>query len=163
MGPKAMHTLRSALQAKGLEPAAGQPTPTKAARRNRAGGVGEFLEALEHPRKAEIEVLRSLILATDSRVQEEIKWNAPSFFITEHFATFKLQPVETVQLVLHTGAKVRPEARAIDIDDPAGLLTWAAKDRCIATFTDMNDVETKRSAFTSIIQQWISACFTTRQ
>jgi hypothetical protein len=132
---------------------------TTAARAGEAGSVSDFLATLEHPHKAAIEALRALILGTDDRVREEVKWNAPSFFITEHFATFKLRPLETVQVVLHTGARVRPDARALVIDDPAGLLKWAAKDRCVATFADMNDVESRRAAFASILRQWIEQTF----
>ncbi len=125
----------------------------------KAGSVSDFLANLEHPRKAEIEALRALILGADDRVREEVKWNAPSFYITEHFATFKLRPMETVQVVLHTGAKVRPDAKTIEIDDPAGLLKWAAPDRCVATFSDMNDVESRQTVFASIISQWIEQTF----
>lgn len=117
--------------------------------------VDAFLAALDHPRKPEIETLRALILAADPRVREGVKWNAPSFYVTEHFATFKLRPADTVQVVFHTGARVKDVARAMEIDDPAGLLTWAAPDRCVATLRDMDDVEAKRGAFTSIVRQWI--------
>lgn len=129
---------------------------TKAARTGKAGSVDDFVARLEHPRKAELEALRALILRADDRVREEIKWNAPSFYIDDHFATFKLRPLHTVQVVLHTGARARPAAKAITIEDPTGLLKWAAADRCVATFVDMSDIDAKRAAFSSIIQQWIA-------
>jgi hypothetical protein len=118
--------------------------------------VSGFLAQLEHPRKAEIELLRTLILSVDDRVGEELKWNAPSFYLSDHFATFKLQPPGTVQLVLHTGAKVRPDARAIEVDDPSRILKWPAKDRALATFSDLNDIEAKKTQFVSILKQWIA-------
>jgi hypothetical protein len=132
---------------------------TKAARVGEAGSVDDFLARLEHPRKAEIDALRALILRADERVREEIKWNAPSFYIDDHFATFKLRPLDTVQVVLHTGARVRPDAKAIAIEDPAGLLKWAAPDRCVATFSDMVAVDAGRAAFTSIVRQWIAQLY----
>ena len=76
--------------------------------------------------------------------------------LDDHFATFKLRPVETVQLMLHTGAKVKPTPTAMTINDPSGLLTWAAPDRCLATFADLDDVRTKQAAFIAILQQWIA-------
>ena len=79
----------------------------------------------------------------------------PSFALTEHFATFKLRPVETVHVVFHTGAKVRPDSTGIAIDDPAGLLRWAAPDRCMATFSDMQDIVAKATALGSIVNHWI--------
>ncbi len=84
--------------------------------------VDAFLARLDHPLKPEIEAVRAIILGADPRITESIKWNAPSFALTEHFATFELRPVETVQVVFHTGAKVRPGRSGIAIDDPAGLL-----------------------------------------
>ena len=118
--------------------------------------IPAFIAALDHPRRAEIEAVRALILGADPWVREEVKWNAPSFFIDEHFATFKLRPAATVQVVLHTGAKVRPDAGPVAADDPAGLLAWAAPDRCVATFKDAADVEARGDAFVSIVRQWIA-------
>lgn len=84
-----------------------------------------------------------------------MKWNAPSFYITEHFATFKLRPAATVQVVFHTGAKRKADTRSIRIDVPAGLLQWPAKDRCVATLSDMRELEAKKDAFEHIVKQWI--------
>lgn len=117
--------------------------------------VDDFMARLAHPLKAEIGVLRGAVLSADSRIKESVKWNAPSFYITEHFATFKLRPQETVQIVLHRGAKVRTDGLGAAIEDPARILTWAAKDRCVATFSDMNDVEANKSALITIVQAWI--------
>jgi len=121
-----------------------------------SGGVDAFMSGLDHPRKTEIEALRKIILGVDRRIEESIKWNAPSFAIGEHFVTFKLRPVESVQIVFHTGAKAKPRAGAIAIDDPGALLAWAAPDRCIATLTSLSDIRAKKSALVAIAKQWIA-------
>ncbi len=124
-----------------------------------AGSAGEadaFMAALEHPKKAEIEALRKLIRAADKRIQEGVKWNAPSFFIEDHFATLKLFPPDKVQVVLHTGAKAKSNSATMKVDDPAKLLKWAAKDRCVATFANLKDIEAGKAAFTAILKQWIA-------
>jgi len=118
--------------------------------------VDAYLAALDHPRKREIETVRSLVVRADPRVREEVKWNAPSFFIDEHFATFRLRPGDTMQVVLHTGAKVKPGAGPIAIDDPAGLVRWAAPDRGVVTFGDMQDIASKEEAFVALLRQWIA-------
>lgn len=123
---------------------------------NRTNSVNEFMARLDHPRKAEIEAVRAILLSADPTIQESIKWNAPSFSITEHFATFKLRPTETVQVVLHTGAKVKPTSTAMEIDDPAGLIQWATKDRGMVVFADMQHITAKQRAFATIVQQWIA-------
>lgn len=117
--------------------------------------VNTFMTALEHPLKAEIETVRAIILDTDLRITERIKWNAPSFYFKDDFATFKLRPMQTVQIVLHTGAKVKENPKEIQINDPSGLLKWAAKDRCVVTFLDMQDIASKKTAFVAILKQWI--------
>jgi len=130
--------------------------PTGRARAPAVDDIDTFLERLEHPRTAEIALLRSRILAADPRIRESGKWNAPSFALDDHFATFKLRPVTTVQLVLHTGAKVKSSPTVMVIDDPSGLLTWVAPDRCLATFVDLDDVRAKQAALVAILQQWIA-------
>lgn len=118
--------------------------------------VNRYMAALEHPRKAEIEALRALILGVDPRITESVKWNAPSFAIADHFATMRLHPNDMLQIVFHTGAKVKPDAKAMKIEDPDGLLKWAAKDRALATLDDAADLAAKRAALVSIVQQWIA-------
>ena len=126
---------------------------------NRALGntneVDGFMAQLAHPHKDAIQEVRALVLSADPRVNERIKWNAPSFFIDDDFATFKLQPPSTIQLVLHTGAKVKSQLRTFSIDDPHKLLKWAAGDRCVLTLTSAEHAQQMREAVASIIKQWI--------
>jgi hypothetical protein len=67
--------------------------------------LGSFLATLDHPRKKEIFALRKIISGVDPTIGEDIKWNAPSFHTTEHFATFHPRHTDGVQLVLHLGAE----------------------------------------------------------
>lgn len=122
----------------------------------RAGDVAAYMERLDHPRKPEIEAVRAIVLGADPGIGEGVKWNAPSFHAGEHFATFKLRPRDTVQLVFHTGAKKRPDAAPVQIDDPDGWLRWAAPDRCLATISGLDDVERRRDLLTAIVRQWLA-------
>lgn len=121
-----------------------------------ATSVAQFLARTDHPHRAGIERLRELILGLDPRIGEEIKWNAPSFKLDEHFATFKLHPPKNIQLVLHTGAKGRSGARAFRIDDPDGLLTWPATDRCVLTLASGEALAAHETAVLGILRQWIA-------
>lgn len=76
--------------------------------------------------------------------------------LDEHFATFKLRPVETVQIVLHTGAKARPSPAQIMIDDPAGLLVWAAPDRAIVTFAGLEAARAHEEVLVAVVRQWLA-------
>jgi hypothetical protein len=119
--------------------------------------VDEFMSRLEHPLKEEIEVIRALILDAHSGITESIKWNAPSFYFRDYFATFHLRAKKGVQIILHRGAKVKAgDPEEITIHDEAGLLTWLASDRCSIQFYNKKDVIDNRAAFQSIINQWIT-------
>ena len=118
--------------------------------------VSAFLGTLDHPRTPEIEALRKIILGAHPDIGEGIKWNAPSFRTSEFFATFNLQAKPGVQLIFHTGAKVRASAaEGLKIDDPTGLLQWLAKDRASARFADMREVAAKRTALKRLVRAWI--------
>lgn len=119
--------------------------------------VERFLAALEHPFKAEILALRQIILAADPSISEEIKWNAPSFQTSEHFATFQLRARGAVQIILHRGAKPRdPAPESLAISDPEALLEWLSEDRASVKFRDLDEVHTRGPAFAQIIRQWIA-------
>jgi hypothetical protein len=130
---------------------------SKPARGASAGDdVEAFLDALDHPHKPEILVLRRIILGADPAIAEGIKWNAPSFRTSEWFATFHLRTKAGVQVILHFGAKVRDKSGArAAIADPESILTWLADDRASVTFRDLQDVEAKQSAFAAVIREWI--------
>ena len=121
--------------------------------------VTAFLRELDHPRKKEIEAVRRIILGVSPEIHEGIKWNAPSFRTTDYFATVNLRAKggeERVWLILHTGAKVKKTAtKGMQIADPAGLLKWLAKDRCLVTFAEGKDIQAKRVALEAIVRDWI--------
>ena len=118
--------------------------------------VDDYMAQLEHPLKPEIERLRRIILGADRGITELIKWNAPSFYFKDDFATFRLQPKGTLQIVFHKGAKAKDNStEGVPIDDPMGLLKWVAKDRCVAAFSDMEDINSKERALADIVRQWI--------
>jgi len=122
-----------------------------------AAEIEKFLKALEHPRKAELEAIRQIILGADPRIQEGIKWNTTSFYFKDWFATVGVRPdKDVVQLVLHRGAKVKDDSGAMKIDDPIGMLVWPAKDRALATFSDMNSVRKSETNLRAIVKEWMS-------
>lgn len=134
----------------------------KPVKRRRSGAsarppdVETFLAELKHPLEREILLLRSIILAADPRITESIKWNAPSFSTTEHFATFHLRAKDAVQVVLHRGAKPRPGLLMRNtIADPAALLDWRSADRATVTFHDLQEVEARRKPFADIVREWV--------
>lgn len=118
--------------------------------------VERFLSDLDHPHKEGIELLRRAILQADARIREEIKWNAPSFRLEDHFATFKLHPPRNIQIVLHTGAKPKSPAARFSLDAPAGLVKWAAPDRCVVTLESSAAARERKPEVVALVRQWIA-------
>ena len=88
-----------------------------------------FLDALAHPRRAEIDALCLVILAARPGLAVGIKWNAPSFQARgQDVVTLRVQPLPKLQVILHRGAKVKDTA-GFRFDDATRLVTMAAPDR----------------------------------
>lgn len=115
-----------------------------------------LLQELAHPHDDVIRAVRDVILSSDKAVQEGVKWNAPSYFTSEHFATFHLRGKSGVQLVLHLDAKARPGVdMPSKVSDPEKLLTWKGADRAVLHFVDVAQVRRDKKAVLAILKQWL--------
>ncbi len=118
--------------------------------------VDEFMAALVHPFKSEVQAIRKSILGAAPGIAEGIKWKAPSYRTHEYFATTNLREKEGVGVILHLGAKVRDIGPAgLAIDDPAKLLKWLAPDRASVRFMSQSDFESKKAVFENLIRSWV--------
>jgi len=137
MGPKAFGILRDALKAKGWSfKQGGDKVRKKGSPVSRTDKVEEYLRELSHPLKAEVEAVRSIIKGVDKNINEEVKWNAPSFnYKGEYLVTFNLRNPKHVHLVFHN--PLIPQVKS-------ALLEGDYKDRRMAYFVNMRDVNAKR-------------------
>lgn len=118
--------------------------------------VDQFMEDLDHPFKAEIETIRRLILAVDSEITEQIKWNGPSFcYAGDDRITFRLHPPKYIQLIFHRGAKVRTDVREFSFTDSTGLIKWITKDRGTVTFKDHHEMGSRKADLKLLVDRWI--------
>lgn len=149
---------------KAPRPAGSSPTPplrrparagSKVRRARFDAPVTQLLDALGHPRRAEIDALRALLLAAAPSIEEGVKWNAPSYRTTEWFATFHLRAKDRLQVVFHCGARSKAKAQPLRIADPEGLLQWRGTDRAIATIAPA-DVGAHGKALQAIVRAWIA-------
>jgi hypothetical protein len=123
-----------------------------------ADDVERLLADLDHPLKEGVLQLREAVLAADPDITEHVKWNAPSFVHHgEDRVTFRLQPRGRLQLIFHRGAKVRADTAAFAFDDPTGLMTWAAPDRAIVDFPDLEAVAARQEQITDLVRRWVRA------
>lgn len=118
--------------------------------------IEDFMRELEHPLKAEMQAVLELIRNTSPEISEGIKWNAPSFFCREWFATVNLRSNDAVQIILHLGAKVRTDIdERIHIKDANNLLQWLGKDRASIKFGNMAEIRKNTDDFQAIVSEWI--------
>jgi hypothetical protein len=119
-----------------------------------AVSIADYIAGLASPLREDVESLRGAILEAAEDIGEEIKWNAPSFFTGQHFATMRLNGKVPLQLILHLGVK----KSSIDCDsirDPDGLLQWLAPDRACISFSAPGSVAARLPAVQDIIRQWV--------
>jgi hypothetical protein len=120
-----------------------------------SAAVDAFMVTLDHPARAAIQRLRSLLLGADPRIAEGIKWNAPSFrYRGDDRLTFNLHPKDRIQLVFHRGAKVKDNQDFV-FEDHSSLLEWRSEDRALLTLMDMDDYRSKEQAVVSLVKQWV--------
>ncbi len=120
--------------------------------------VSEFLDKLNHPFRKEIELLRQVILSSNTKLEETIKWNGPNYSIgNDDRITMRIMPPKQVQLIFHRGAKKQEQPKQKLINDESGLLEWKENDRAVASFKTLADIETKKKELTNIITSWITA------
>lgn len=117
--------------------------------------IDTYLRAVPEPTRSALAELCRIIEASDERVRGEIKWNAPSYAIDDHFATTGVERSGGVRLVLHTGARRVGAPREVVVDDLAGLLDWKSVDRAVAVFASADDVREHEAALHTIISGWI--------
>lgn len=117
---------------------------TKKKNINDTEGVDQYMAALDHPLKAEVEAIRKIILKATKGINERVKWNAPSFFYKdEDMVTFMLRAIEHVHLVFH-----HPYIVEIQSD----LLEGDYKDRRMMYMKDKNAVTQHKQELTRIMQ-----------
>lgn len=108
---------------------------------NDTASVDAYMDALVHPLKEEIAVVRDII-KSNKKIKERVKWSAPSFFYKHDMVTFNHRQEKFVQLVFHY-------APVVTIDSP--LLTGDYKDRRLAAFKDMKEVKANKKELQRII------------
>jgi hypothetical protein len=121
--------------------------------------VSGFLDELNHPFRAEIELLRNYLMTSNNQLTENIKWNGPNYCIeNEDRITMRVQPLaKKVQLIFHRGAKKQIQPATKLIANPSKLLVWKENDRAIITFKSLDEITNAKSEFVAIVNEWISA------
>ncbi len=107
--------------------------------------VDAWFEAYENPMKPVVQRVREIILATDDRVTETVKWQAPTFVYRGNIASFYPRSRRHASLMFHQGALIPGEHPVLEGD---GATSRTAK------FADLADVEAHRPDLEAVIRAW---------
>ena len=120
-----------------------------------AQAIAVFLEPLSVDDRGMVDALRVLILSADDRLEQDFKWNAPSFRLgAEHRVTLGLVRHGGVRLVLHRGV-ARKDTSDFRFDDPDNLAAWPDKDRGVIVFQSLEEIELRREQLRSLMARWL--------
>jgi hypothetical protein len=108
--------------------------------------VDEYIQGLDNPHKDLWEDIRELILNVDPKMEEDIKWGAPTFLYKGNLATFNPRAKKFVNLTFHTGA---------EINDPDGVLEGDAKEARVFRVTNHEELIEKRAGLEVVVKNWI--------
>lgn len=121
--------------------------------------VDAWLDEQSHDLTAAARVLRAAIFRAVPNAVESIKWKAPNFATDDDFATFSMRRPGVLQVILHTGAAVKPHAPRIEVGELGALVPhwrWASHNRAVITFTSAEQVEENRDALERVVRDWVA-------
>jgi hypothetical protein len=113
--------------------------------RNENPEVTRWFDEFEHPLKAEMLRVREIILMTDERMEESVKWSAPTFAYEGNLASFQPRAKQFVSLMFHRGSEIPGKHPLLEGD--AALVR-------IARFADLDKVDNKRGELEAIVRDW---------
>ena len=116
--------------------------------------VDAVLVSRAHPLPSTIGAIRAVLLAVPD-VVESVKWNSPNYALRDDFATLSMRRDAAVQVVLHTGAKPKPEHPQIVIDPLPGFAKWADRNRAVLTFTADGLSEHELGELRRVVAAWV--------
>ena len=71
--------------------------------------VDEWFAAYDNPRKDVVLYMRKVILQSDGRIEESIKWKSPTFTYKGNIASFNPRSKQHASLMFHTGSSIPGE------------------------------------------------------
>ncbi len=113
---------------------------------NKNPTVDAWFDDYDNPQKDGVARVREIILATDDRITESIKWKAPTFEYKGNIASFFPRAKKHVSLMFHQGASIPGDHPLLEGDGDTARN---------AKFADLADIEAKRPQLEAVIRAWI--------
>ncbi len=106
--------------------------------------VDDWFKSCDLPHKEAMQRVRQIILATDPRIEESIKWKTPTFAFRGNIASFS-PAKKFVSLMFHRGAEIPGEHTRLQGD---GRLVRTMR------FKDLEEVEQSQGELEAVIRAW---------
>lgn len=107
--------------------------------------VVEWFSDLDHPLKEVMRQVREIIMLADARMEESIKWSAPTFAYGGNLASIQPRATKFVSLMFHRGSEI-PGAHPL-LEGDAALVR-------IMRFGDLDDVDKMRGDLEGVVRDW---------
>jgi len=107
--------------------------------------VEEWLDCYNNPMKPVVAAMRRAILEADPRLEETIKWQAPTFVYKGNMASFYPKSKKHASLMFHKGATI--------VGDFPNL-TGSGKQTRLFKVTSLDDLEAKMGELRQICVAW---------
>ena len=111
-----------------------------------ANEVDQWFADKGHPQEVAMQRVRAIILGTDPRVSEAIKWQTPTFSFEGNIVSFN-PAKHFVSLLFHRGAEIP--------GDHPGLVGDGKLARTMR-FADVDEVDARSTELASVIRSWIA-------
>ncbi len=111
--------------------------------------VATYMDALKHPLKADFESIRHIIKAANTKLQERIKWNAPSYYYMHDIVTFgpPMRSLDKILLVFHHPSVVKIQSHLLEGNYP---------DRRLMYLHNSTEIENNKAELVRIINTIIT-------
>ena len=109
--------------------------------------VDAWFAKYENPMKDVVLRMRSIILGADSRIEECIKWQAPTFTYKGNLASFYPKSKDHASLMFHIGAR---------IPGTYPRLEGTGDTSRVMKIGSLDEAEAARAELESIVRAWIT-------
>lgn len=108
--------------------------------------VDAWFKKYVNPMKPVVMRVREIILEADERMEETIKWQAPTFIYKGNLASFFPRSKQHASLMFHTGASIPGKFPHLEGGAGTGK---------VMKFADLKEAEVRKSELKAIVKSWI--------
>lgn len=120
--------------------------------------VQEYLEDLDSQNRAQVGLLREIILNLGISLQENIKWNAPNYVYSgiDRITFNTMNKQGKVKLIIHMGTSIKEDKKASPVMTNTSLdIFWNSNIRGTVSFDGIEDIKSKKDKIKETLIEWL--------